>query len=100
MLKIWMSWLRGRNRLSTKKWFLVSLTETTKVEEVVVGLCIPCHIESTPMLIECNQEIIVQEEGEASLISSTSNRSDSIVALNNASEGIILIGGIILWGQL
>ena len=40
------------------------------------------------MLIRCNQETINQEEGEASLIASTSNRLTSITALNNASEGM------------
>ena len=68
-----------------KKWPSVSLTGTTKVEELVVRQCVPCLVASTPMLIECNQETIVQEEGEASSIASTSNRPASITALNNTS---------------
>ena len=40
------------------------------------------------MLIECNQETIVQGEGEASSMGSTSNRPDSIVALNSALAGM------------
>ena len=71
-----------------KKWPSVSLTGTTKVEELVVRQCVPCLVASTPMLIECNQETIVQEEGEASSIASTSNRPASITALNNTSEGM------------
>ena len=43
----------------------------------------------TPMLIRCNQETIAQEEeGEASLIASTSSRPASIATLNDASEGM------------
>ena len=88
MLKIRMQWLKGRNKLLMKKWPLVSLTRTTKVKELIVRQCVPCLVSSTPMLIECNQETIVQEEGEASLIASTSNRPASIAALNDASEGM------------
>ena len=40
------------------------------------------------MLIECNQETIVQGEGEASGMASSSNRPDSIVALNEALVGM------------
>ena len=71
-----------------KRWPSVSLTGTTKVEGLIIGQCIPCLIVSTPMFIKCNQETINQEEGEASLIASTSNRLESIAALNNASEGM------------
>ena len=39
------------------------------------------------MLIRCNQETIVQGEGEASSIASTSNRPASIATLNDISEG-------------
>ena len=71
-----------------KRWPLVSLTGTTKVKELIVGQCVPCPTALTPMLIRCNQEIIVQEGEEASLIASTSNRPTSIAALNDASEGM------------
>ena len=70
-----------------KRWLLVSLTGT-KVMGLIVGQCIPCPVTLTPTLIGCNQETIVQEEGEASLTASTSNRPASIVALNNTSEGM------------
>ena len=40
------------------------------------------------MLIGCNQEIIVQEEGEASSMASTSNRPISITTLNDLLEGM------------
>ena len=72
----------------TKKWPLVSLTGTTKVVGLVVRQCIHCLVAPIPMLIECNQETIVQGEGEASSRASTSNRPNSIVALNEASEGM------------
>ena len=71
-----------------RKWPLVSLTETTKDEELIVGQCVPYPTALTPMLIRCNQVTIVQEEGEASSIASTSNRPTSIATLNNASEGM------------
>ena len=88
MLKTRMPWLKGQNKLLMKKWSLVSLTGTTKVKEHVVRQCIPCLITSTPMLIECNQETIIQEEEEASLMASTSNRPASIATLNDALEGM------------
>ena len=69
-----------------KRWPLVSLTGTTKVVGLVVRLCIIYPFVLTPMLIRCNQETITEEEGEASLIASTSNRPISITALNNALE--------------
>ena len=88
MLKIWIPLLKGQNKLSTKKWPLVSLTGTTKVEELIIGQCVPYPITSTPMLIEYNQETIDQEEGEASSMASTNNRPTSIAALNDTSEGM------------
>ena len=88
MLKIWIPLLKGQNKLSTKKWPLVSLTGTTKVEELIIGQCVPYPITSTPMLIEYNQETIDQEEGEASSMASTNNRPASIAALNDTSEGM------------
>ena len=88
MLKIRTIWLKGQNKLSMKKWPLVSLTGTTKVKELVVRQCVHCLIASTPMLIECNQETIVREEGEASSMDSTSNRPASIATLNGVSEGM------------
>ena len=74
--------------LLVPKWPLVFLTGTTKVEELIIRQCIPCLVASTPMLIKCNQETIVQEEGEASSIASTSNRPASIATLNDALEGM------------
>ena len=71
-----------------KRWPLVSLTRTTKVKGLVVGQCVPCPTALTPMLIGCNQEIIVQEGEEASSSAPTSNRPASIATLNNASEGM------------
>ena len=41
-----------------------------------------------PTLIKCNQETIVQEEGEAYSMASTSNSPTSIAALNDVSEGM------------
>ena len=54
---------------------------------LVVKQCVPCLVTPTLMLIGCNQETIVQGEGSVSLTASTSNRPDSIAALNKASEG-------------
>ena len=54
-----------------KRLLLASLIETTKVEGLIVRQCILCPIALTPMLIGCNQETIIQEEGEASSIAST-----------------------------
>ena len=71
-----------------KKWPLASLTGTIKVMGRVVKQCIPCPIVPILMLIGCNQETIVHEEGEASSMVSTSNRPNSIVALNEASVGM------------
>ena len=88
MLKIQMIQLKGQNKLLTKKWPLVSLTETTKVVGLVIGQCVHYLITPIPTLIECNQETIIQEEGEASLMASTSNRPNLIVALNGASAGM------------
>ena len=88
MLKIRGQWQKGRNKHLTKKWPLVSLTGTTKVMGLVVRQCVHHLIAPIPMLIECNQETIVQGEGEASSMASTSNRPNSIVALNEASEGM------------
>ena len=58
------------------------------VEGLVVEQCVPYPITLTPMLIGCNQETIIQEEGEASLTASTSSRLRSIATLNDASEGM------------
>ena len=66
-----------------KRLPLVFLIRITKVEGLVIKQCIHCPIILTPMLIGCNQEIIVQEEGEASSIASTSSRSKLITVLNN-----------------
>ena len=55
---------------------------------LIIRQCVRCFIAPTHMLIDCNQETIVQGEGEASLMASTSNRPDSIVALNEASVGM------------
>ena len=71
-----------------KRWPLVSLIETTKVEGLIVKQCVLYHIALIPTLIRCNQEIIAQEGEEASLIASTSNRPRSIATLNNALEGM------------
>ena len=71
-----------------KRWPLVSLTRTTKVVGLVVKQCIPYPIALTPTLIGCNQELIVQKEGEASSIASTSSRPRSIAVLNDVSEGM------------
>ena len=71
-----------------KKWPLISLTGTIKVVGLVVKQCVPCLVAPILMLIGCNQETIVQGEGLASLMVSTSNRPDSIVALNEASVGM------------
>ena len=88
MLKIQILLPRGWKRLSTKRLLLVFLIRTTKVKELIVGQCVHYPIALTPMFIRCNQEIIVQEEGEASSIASTSSRLKSMAALNNASEGM------------
>ena len=88
MLKTQILLPREWRRLLMKRWLLASLTGTTRVEELVVGQCVSCPIVLIPTLIECNQEITVQEEGEASLIASTSNRPASIATLNDASEGM------------
>ena len=71
-----------------KKWPLASSIGTTRVEGLIVGLCILYPITCTPILIGCNQETIAQEEGEASSIASTNNRPASITTLNNALEGM------------
>ena len=71
-----------------KRLPLVFLIGTTKVEGLIIGQCVHCSITLIPMLIGCNQEIIVQEEGEASSIASTSNRLGSITTLNNTLEGM------------
>ena len=73
---------------------LVSLIGTTKVEELVVEQCVLCPIALIPMLIRCNQETIIQEEGEASLIASVNSRPRSIAVLNDASEGMSPLVGI------
>ena len=83
-----MQWQKGQNELLMKKWPLVSLTGTTKVVWLVVKQCVLCLIALIPMLIECNQETIVQGEGEASSMASTNNRPKSIAALNKYSEGM------------
>ena len=88
MLKIQMPWLKGQNKLLMKKWPLVSLIEINKVVGLVIMQCIHCLATSIPMLIECNQETIVQGEGEAASMASTSNRPASIAALNDVSEGM------------
>ena len=88
MLKIQTPLLREWKRLLMKKWPLVSLTGTTKVEGLVVGQCVPCPITLIPTLIACNQETTIQEEEEASLIASTSSRPRSIAVLNDALEGM------------
>ena len=88
MLKIWMQWWKGQNKLLMKKWPLVSLTGTIKVEGLVVKQCVPYLVAPILMLIRCNQETIVQGEGSVSSMASTSNRPDSIAALNEASEGM------------
>ena len=96
--------MRVRKKLGEKSEFLITLlTEQYKIKEIgrkernfdnipdkglVVRQCVLCPITLTPMLIRCNQEIIVEEEGEASLIASTSNRPTSIATLNDASEGM------------
>ena len=67
---------------------LVSLTGTTRVVGLVVKECVPCLVAPTLMLIGCNQETIIQGEGSVSSTASTSNRLDSITALNEASEGM------------
>ena len=71
-----------------KKWPLVSLTGTTKVVGLVVKQCVAYLVAPILMLIGCNQETIVQGEGLASSMASTSNRPNSIVALNKASAGM------------
>ena len=55
---------------------------------LVVKQCVPYLAIPILMLIRCNQETIVQGEGSASLMGSTNNRPNSIVALNEASEGM------------
>ena len=55
---------------------------------LVIRQCVHCLVALIPMLIECNQETIVQGEGVASSMASTSNRPDSIVTLNGASAGM------------
>ena len=55
---------------------------------LIIRQCVHCLVALIPTLIECNQETIVQGEGEASLMASTSNRPDSIVTLNEALEGM------------
>ena len=55
---------------------------------LVVRQCIHYLVAPTRTLIECNQETIVQEGGEASSMASTSNRPIAIAALNEASEGM------------
>ena len=54
---------------------------------LVIRQCVHCLVALIPTLIECNQETIVQGEGEASLMASTSNSPAAIAALNEASEG-------------
>ena len=71
-----------------RKWLLASLIGTTRVEGLVIGQCVLCPIAPTPTLIKCNQETIDQEEGEASSTASISSRPETIVALNDALEGI------------
>ena len=71
-----------------KRWLLASLIRTIKVEELIIRQCVLFPITLTPMLIRCNQEIIIQEEGEASSIASTSSRPGSIAILNNILEGM------------
>ena len=88
MLKIRMQWRKGWNKPLMKKWPLVSLTGTIKVAGLVVKQCVPYLITPIHMLIGCNQETIIQGEGSLSSMASTSNRPDSIVALNEASEGM------------
>ena len=85
MQKIQMQWPKGRSKPLMKKWPLVSLTGTIKVAGLVVKQCVLCLIASIPTLIRCNQETIVQGEGSASSMASTSNRPDSIATLNEAS---------------
>ena len=55
---------------------------------LVIRQCVHCLVALIPTLIECNQETIVQGEGEASSIASTSNRPASIAVLNEASVGM------------
>ena len=55
---------------------------------LVVRQCVHCLIALIPTLIKCNQETIVQGEGEASGMASSSSRPDSIVILNEASVGM------------
>ena len=88
MLKTQTQWRKGRNKPSTKEWPLVSLIGTIKVAGLVVKQCVLCLVASILTLIGCNQETIIQEEGSASSMASTSNSLDSIAALNEASEGM------------
>ena len=71
-----------------KKLLLASLIGITKVKGLIVRQCVHCPIALTLMLIACNQETTVQEEGEASSIASTSSRPRSITVLNDVSEGM------------
>ena len=89
MLKIRTQWQKGQSKPLMKKWPLVSLTGTTKVVGLVVKQCIAYLVMPILMLIGCNQETIAQGEGSASSTASTSNRPDSIIALNEASVGIV-----------
>ena len=88
MLKTQTRRRRGRNKPLTKKWPFLSLIGTIKVAGLVVKQCVLCLVASIPTLIRCNQETIVQGEGSASSMTSTSNRPDSIAALNEASVGM------------
>ena len=88
MLKIRTQWQKGQSKPLMKRWPLVSLTGTTKVVGLVVKQCVAYLVAPILMLIGCNQETIAQGEGSASSTASTSNRPDSIVALNEASVGM------------
>ena len=88
MLKIQMQWQKGQSKPLMKKWPLASLIRTIKVVGHIIKQCVPCPVVPIHMLIGCNQETIVQGEGEASSMASTNNRPDSIVALNEALVGM------------
>ena len=88
MLKTQMLLPRGQKRPLIKRLPLVSLIGTIKVEGLVIRQCVLCSIVLIPTLIRCNQETIILEGEEASLIASTSNRPTSIATLNNAPEAM------------